>query len=102
MNRSVTLAAFSAFLKCLTKVDSLESGEATTRGTSFLPSVLENLRQEGLGAIRVRPFEEVCCGRGFDDLAAIHEEDVVRDLPREAHLVCDAEHGHALAGELGH
>ena len=39
---------------------------------------------------------------GLDDLAAVHEHHAVGDLAGEAHLVRDADHGHAVLGEADH
>jgi hypothetical protein len=52
--------------------------------------MLENLGKEGLGAFRLGIVEEFCSVSGFQDLAAIHEEDPVRDTSGKAHLMCDA------------
>ena len=38
----------------------------------------------------------------LDDLAAVHEDHAVGDGAGEAHLVGDAQHGHALARQLDH
>ena len=44
-----------------------------------------------------------CAGRAvLDDHAAVHEDDAVRDLAGEAHLVRDHHHGHALLGQVAH
>ena len=39
---------------------------------------------------------------GLDDHAAIHEGDLVGDLPGEAHLVGDHDHRHPGGGQVGH
>src|SRR5262249_23264249 len=36
----------------------------------------------------------------LDDLARIHEDHTIRDLPGEAHLVGHAQHRHSLVGEF--
>ena len=51
-------------------------------------------------ALRVR--EELLGGRLFDDRAVGHEQHAVGGLAREAHLVGDDDHGHAVAGEADH
>ena len=63
---------------------------------------MEDLAKKQLGALVPRLREE---GLGLvllDDLAGIHEDDAVRHLPREAHFVGHAEHGHAFLGEVDH
>src|SRR5215472_8313371 len=65
------------------------------------PSV-ENLVEKGAAALRPRPVEELRGGRVLDHAALVHEDDAVGHRPREAHLVGDHEHGHALPGERRH
>src|SRR5205814_6809756 len=65
-------------------------------------SVMQNLGQEQLCAFRARLSEKVVLQGVLDDLAAVHEDDAVRDLPGKTHLVRDYHHGHAFAGELDH
>ena len=43
-----------------------------------------------------------CRRAALDDQAAVHEDDLVGDLSREAHLVGDDDHRHAVPGELLH
>src|SRR5262249_32258833 len=47
-------------------------------------------------------IEELLRRRLLDDLPLVHENDAIRDLASKAHLVSDAQHGHALFGELLH
>src|SRR6478735_3102825 len=65
-------------------------------------SVGEDLAEEVLGARALRRGEELL-GRGdLDDLAVGHEDHPVGRLAREAHLVGDDDHRHALLGEAHH
>ena len=46
---------------------------------------------------------EECAGFiDLDDLAGVHEHDAIRHLPRKAHFMGDADHGHALIGQQHH
>src|SRR5262245_56420175 len=65
-------------------------------------SVMEDLAEEELGALVARVGEERLRLVLLDDLAPVHEDHAIGHGAREAHLVGDAEHGHALAGELDH
>jgi len=47
-------------------------------------------------------LEEVLGRALFKDLALVHEQDAVRHLAREPHLVRDHDHGHAVAGQPFH
>ncbi len=58
--------------------------------------------REQLGALVLRMVEELLRRVRLDDLALVHEHDAVGDLPGEAHLVGDDQHGHAVLGELHH
>src|SRR4051812_29347712 len=60
---------------------------------------VQDLAQEQLRALVLRVAEELVGRVHLDDLAVVHEDHAVRDLAREAHLVGDAQHGHALLGE---
>ena len=51
---------------------------------------------------RLRIAEELLRRRHLDDLAPVHEDHPVGDAAGEAHLVRDAEHGHAVFGEADH
>ena len=46
--------------------------------------------------------EELVRGVDLHDLAAVHEDDAVRDLTRKAHLMRHDRHGHAALGKLLH
>src|SRR5712664_4330047 len=65
-------------------------------------SVMQDFRKELLSALRARLSEEILLRGVFDDLAAVHEDDAVRDHSGEAHLVRDHHHGHAFFCELDH
>src|SRR4051812_28216735 len=58
---------------------------------------MQNLAQEELRALVARVGEELRRRVHFDDLACIHEDDTIGDLPGKTHFVRDAEHGHAVA-----
>ena len=62
----------------------------------------ENLRQEVLGTIGLRIFEEIIRRALFENLAVGHEHDLVGHLAREAHLMGHAQHGHAFMGKFDH
>src|SRR5262245_23155882 len=59
-------------------------------------SVLEDLAQEVLGPVALRVGEELLGGVLLDDGAVGHEQHPVGRRTREAHLVGDDDHGHAL------
>src|SRR5687768_5598661 len=71
-------------------------------GPSIERSVVEDLGEEVLGAVRGRVVEEGVGIGGLDDPAAVHEDHPVGRLAREAHLVRDDDHRHAVAGEPDH
>ena len=50
----------------------------------------------------LRGVEEVVGLGGLEDAAGVHEPDAVGDFAREAHLVGDAHHRHAVAGQAAH
>src|SRR5262245_45666018 len=100
--------------------DSSETGW-TTANSSSGSSETSTLRDSSITRLTVRrleasglddPLEELLrprlarraedlLGRPFlEDDAGVEEADAVRDVPREAHLVCRDEHRHALGGEL--
>src|SRR3989449_4577754 len=62
----------------------------------------EDLGQELLAAVRLRRGEEILRRALLDHLPLVHEDDAVGDAAGEPHLVRDAHHRHALAGERGH
>src|SRR5215467_3760196 len=64
--------------------------------------MVEDLRQEQLGAVRLGIGKELLRGPLLDDLATVHENDAVGHRAGKAHLVGDAQHGHAALGELDH
>ncbi len=53
-------------------------------------------------ALVLRAGEEFLRVAGFDDHAAVHEDDAIGDIAREGHLVGDNDHGHALVRQLAH
>ena len=63
---------------------------------------LQDLAEEQLRAVLARVLEEVLRGALLDQGAFVEEEQPVRHLPREAHLVGDDEHRHARLGQLAH
>jgi ABC-type glycerol-3-phosphate transport system substrate-binding protein len=63
---------------------------------------MQDLAEEQPGAFVLRIVEELGRRILFDDLALVHEDDPIGHLPRKAHLVRDAEHGHAFLGEADH
>src|SRR5215813_15514204 len=65
------------------------------------PSV-EDLVEEGAAPVRSRPAEELRGGRVLHHAALVHEDDAVSYRAREAHLMGDHEHSHALPGERRH
>src|SRR6266536_4246065 len=66
------------------------------------PLVCEYLGQEVSGALTARVGEELGGRRLLHQLAVGHEDHPVGRVPREAHLVADHHHRHALAGQPGH
>src|SRR5690606_29148784 len=65
-------------------------------------SAVQDLAQELLRALVLRRVEEPLRDVLLDDFAAVHEDHAVRDRLGKAHLVRDAQHAHALAGEHDH
>src|SRR5215470_14131858 len=65
-------------------------------------SVREDLAEEVLRPLGLRGGEELVRIAVLDDLAVVHEHDAVGRAPCEAHLMCDHEHGHAIARQGGH
>jgi hypothetical protein len=47
-------------------------------------------------------IEDLIFVRDFDDLAGVHEDDVVRGVAGETHLVGDDDLGHALSVQIAH
>src|SRR5215475_10184214 len=86
------------------KPDSVKSANSSlmSRLMAKPNSVLQDLGEELLCPLRARLPEEIVLRRVFDDLAAVHEDDAVRDLARETHLVGHHHHGHAVPGEPDH
>uniref|UniRef100_J2K6A4 6-pyruvoyl-tetrahydropterin synthase n=1 Tax=Streptomyces auratus AGR0001 TaxID=1160718 RepID=J2K6A4_9ACTN len=64
--------------------------------------MMQDLRQEVLGAFAARVVEELVRLGLFDDAAVRHEDDPVRRGAREPHLMGDHDHRHAVPGELLH
>src|SRR6266508_4893754 len=64
--------------------------------------VSEDLGQELTSAVGLGGREERLGGGFLDHLPLVHEDDAMGDPAGEAHLVGDAHHRHALAGEQGH
>jgi hypothetical protein len=58
--------------------------------------------EEASGALVLRVDEHRLRWPLLDDDPGVHEDDPVRDLPGEAHLVGDDHHRHPLAGEVAH
>ena len=73
----------------------------TVRGPSFLVLLFQGA-EEGPEALRLRRIEEFLRCALLDDHAAVHEDDAVRHLPGEAHLVGDDDHRILLFGEALH
>ena len=63
---------------------------------------LQDLAQEQLGAFAAGIVEELSRGGLFNDDAFIHEHHAVRYLAREAHLVSNDNHGHAVPRQRLH
>src|SRR5882672_4654234 len=96
-NSSVTLRLCISCLS-IKKGRNLPNGRKTPLRRCGEPSVMQNLGQEQLSAFRARLPEKIILQGVLDDLAAVHEDDAVRNLPRKAHLVRDHHHGHAFLG----
>src|SRR4029453_7873725 len=62
----------------------------------------QDLAQEDFCSWALRVREERVRVRLLDDLTVIHENNPVRGLPREAHLVGDHEHRHTLSSQRDH
>src|SRR5712692_9309664 len=73
-----------------------------TEGARRRRSMVQHLGEELPRAIRLRRREELRGGRLLDDPALVHEDDPVRRLAREPHLVSDDHHGHAVPSESRH
>src|SRR5882724_527660 len=65
-------------------------------------SVLQDLGEEMLRALRARLSEKVVLGRVLDDLPAVHEDDAVRDLAREGMTMMDVTHEMGFARKVAH
>jgi len=65
-------------------------------------SVRQDLAEEELSPLALRVLEELRGRVALDDFAGVHEDDRVGDRAREAHLVGDHDHGHALHGKVNH
>jgi hypothetical protein len=63
---------------------------------------MQDLAEEQLGALVLRIVEELVWLVLLDDLALIHEDHPVGNLPGEAHFVGHAEHGHAFFSQIHH
>src|SRR5262245_42584861 len=84
------------------RTHSATASTAIVRISDSSLSVRQDLGQELARPVRARRREEVLRGLDLDDPAGVHEDDPVRHPPREAHLVGDHHHGHALPREVGH
>src|SRR5690349_15975664 len=80
----------------------ISAGATAARENVSRRSVSQNLGEELLRARRASLAEEIVLGGVLDDFAPVHEDDAVRDLARESHLVSDHHHGHAFLGERDH
>src|SRR5262245_11558751 len=65
-------------------------------------SSIEDLTEERLRALVLGCVEEHLRLADLDDLAGIHEDDLIRDLTGKSHLVRDADHRHPLFREREH
>src|SRR6266566_9857048 len=65
-------------------------------------SMCKDLGKEIAGTIRPRLSEELVRAVIFDDPAIGHEGNPAGRVAREAHLVCDHDHRHALADQADH
>src|SRR6516162_5898745 len=65
-------------------------------------SMVQYLRQELPGAFVAWGGEKGIRVRLFDNLASIHEDDSVGYAARKAHLMRDADHGHAFGRKCDH
>src|SRR5712691_12481961 len=77
----------------VTRLPSRRRGWIHAAGAARPGSVMQDLGEELLRALRARLAEEILLQRVLDDLAAVHEDHPVRDLARKAHLVRDHHHG---------
>src|SRR5271163_4346441 len=63
---------------------------------------MQDLAQEQLRAFMLRMVKKRRWPVHLDNLAPVHENDAIGNLPRKTHLVRYDDHGHALLRELGH
>src|SRR3977135_2145513 len=64
--------------------------------------LMKYLAEEQLGPLVLRRLEERFGRSSLHDFAAIHDDDEIRHLSREAHFVGLTDHRHSRLGELGH
>src|SRR5699024_8050548 len=73
---------------------------------SCLPAVSavsdQDLAEECLGPLVLRTVEHVVRCTAFDDLAVVHEQDLISHFPGEPHLVADHHHRHSAQREVLH
>jgi Mg2+ and Co2+ transporter CorA len=65
-------------------------------------SVAQDLGQKVLRPVGLGVIEELLGRVLLDDLALVHKDHPIGHRLGKAHLMCDAQHGDALAGELDH
>lgn len=80
----------------------LDFYDSVTAPLSGTPSMRQYLAEKHLGSLILRMSEKVIRRSLLDNLSVIHEDHTIRNRTSEAHLVGDADHGAALAGERDH
>ena len=63
---------------------------------------MQSAAQKAARALCLRPVEDVGGLALLDDLALVHEDQLIADVARELHLVRDDEHRHPVAGKVAH
>src|SRR6266851_4787357 len=64
--------------------------------------VAKDLRKKDTGSLALRRREKSLWRARLDDFAGVHKDDPVGHASREAHLMCDDDHGHPVACQIGH
>jgi hypothetical protein len=58
--------------------------------------------EESFRAFRLRTVKDVSRFALLDDLAVVHEDQMIADVACELHLVRDDEHRHSIMSEVAH
>lgn len=65
-------------------------------------SALQDGAEEAAGTLLDGVGHDLSGAAFFDDVPIRHDDEVVRDIAGELHLVCDHDHGHAACSEFPH